>query len=74
MNLLEEISEHRSAKTLPLVAITVAVVPCPDTPVILTLHWHGFIEEKSPHSKQPSPWPIDRFRALRFRSTIDGAI
>ncbi len=46
MNLLEEISEHMSAKTLPLVAITVAAVPCPDTPVILTLHWHGFIEEK----------------------------
>jgi hypothetical protein len=21
-------------------------VPCPDTPVILTLHWHGFIKEK----------------------------
>ncbi len=46
MNLLEEISEHMSAKPLPLVAITVAAVPCPDTPVILTLHWHGFIEEK----------------------------
>ena len=46
MNLLEEISEHMSAKPLPLVAITVAAVPCPDTPVILTLHWHGFIEGK----------------------------
>jgi len=29
-----------------LVAIAVAAVPCPDTPVILTLHWHGFVEEK----------------------------
>lgn len=46
MNLLETINEHMSAKPLPLVAITVAAVPCPDTPVILTLHWHGFVEEK----------------------------
>ena len=46
MNLLETITEHISAKPLPLVAITVAAVPCPDTPVILTLHWHGFVEEK----------------------------
>ena len=46
MNLLETITEHMSAKPLPLVAVTVAAVPCPDTPVILTLHWHGFVEEK----------------------------
>lgn len=46
MNLLETITEHISTHPLPLVAITVAAVPCPDTPVILTLHWHGFIEEK----------------------------
>ena len=39
MNLLGTINEHISAKPLPLVAITVAAVPCPDTPVILTLHW-----------------------------------
>jgi hypothetical protein len=46
MNFLETITEHMSAKPLPLVAITVAAIPCPDTPVILTLHWHGFVEEK----------------------------
>ena len=46
MNLLETITEQISVKPLPLVAITVAAVPCPDTPVILTLHWHGFVEEK----------------------------
>ncbi len=26
--------------------LPLAAVPCPDTPVILTLHWHGFIKEK----------------------------
>lgn len=46
MNLLEAISDQIEANPLPLMAITVAAVPCPDTPVILTLHWHGFIEEK----------------------------
>ncbi|HEY5931077.1 MAG TPA: diguanylate cyclase [Burkholderiales bacterium] len=46
MNFLEAISDQIEANPLPLMAITVAAVPCPDTPVILTLHWHGFIEEK----------------------------
>ncbi|HWQ37012.1 MAG TPA: diguanylate cyclase [Burkholderiales bacterium] len=46
MDLLECISEQMAATHKPLVAVTVAAVPCPDTPVILTLHWHGFIEEK----------------------------
>jgi hypothetical protein len=46
MNLLESISDRMAAANRPLFAITVAAVPCPDTPVILTLHWHGFIEQK----------------------------
>ena len=46
MDLLETISGQMEAHPLPLVAITVAAVTCPDTPVILTLHWHGFVEEK----------------------------
>jgi hypothetical protein len=46
MNLLESISDQMAANNRPLFAITVAAVPCPDTPVILTLHWHGFVEEK----------------------------
>ena len=46
MNLLETITEQLRAKPLPVVAVSVAAVPCPDTPIILMLHWHGFIEEK----------------------------
>jgi hypothetical protein len=46
MHLVERIEEQISAVGLPLVGITVAAVPCPDTPVILTLHWHGFIKER----------------------------
>ncbi len=46
MHILDCIEEQLSATGLPLVGITLAAVPCPDTPVILTLHWHGFIKEK----------------------------
>jgi len=46
MQLVERIEDQISATGLPLVGVTVAAVPCPDTPVILTLHWHGFIKEK----------------------------
>ena len=46
MQILDCIQDQVAATSLPLVGITLAAVPCPDTPVILTLHWHGFIKEK----------------------------
>jgi hypothetical protein len=46
MQLIDCIEAQLAATHLPLVGITLAAVPCPDTPVILTLHWHGFIKEK----------------------------
>ena len=46
MQILERIEGQMFATGLPLVGITLAAVPCPDTPVILTLHWHGFIKQK----------------------------
>jgi hypothetical protein len=46
MRILECIEGQIASTSLPLVGITLAAVPCPDTPVILTLHWHGFIKEK----------------------------
>jgi hypothetical protein len=46
MRILECIEDQITATSLPLVGITLAAVPCPDTPLILTLHWHGFIKEK----------------------------
>ena len=46
MEILESITEQIAVQRLPLVAVTVAAVPCPDTPIILTLHWHGFIKEQ----------------------------
>ena len=46
MQLIDRIEDQMSATGLPLVSITLAAVPCPDTPIILTLHWHGFVREK----------------------------
>ncbi len=46
MELIDHIEQQMSATRLPLVAITMAAVPCPDTPVILTMHWHGFVTER----------------------------
>ena len=44
MELLDCIESQLIANRLPLVAVTVAAVPYANTPVVLTLHWHGFVE------------------------------
>jgi hypothetical protein len=46
VNILDRIEDQIAAAGLPLFGITLAAVPCPDTPVILTLHWHGFVKER----------------------------
>jgi hypothetical protein len=47
MEILECITEQMAGNRLPLVGVSVAAVACPDTPIILTLHWHGFRKEGS---------------------------
>ena len=42
MDVLEQIKGQLAAVKLPLYAVTLTAVPCPDTPVLLMLHWHGF--------------------------------
>jgi hypothetical protein len=46
MELLEPIESQLISNRLPLVAVTVAAVPCANTPIVLGLHWHGFVEVK----------------------------
>src|SRR5687767_14718490 len=55
MEILERIEDQISATGLPLFGITLAAVPCPDTPVILTLHWHAFIKEKLAETETAEP-------------------
>ena len=44
MNLLNLIESQMISNRLPLVAVTLAAVPHTNTPTVLTLHWHGFVE------------------------------
>ena len=53
MEILGRIEAQIAASPLPLFAVTVAAVPCPDTPVILTLHWHGFVRERVAQRSDP---------------------
>jgi hypothetical protein len=46
MDLLDRIENQMIANRLPLMGVTVAAVPYANTPVVLTLHWHGFVEVK----------------------------
>ena len=46
MHLLDRIETQLISNRLPLVAVTVAAVPYANTPVVLTLHWHGFVEAR----------------------------
>lgn len=55
MEILDRIESQLAATRLPLVAITVAAVPYRDTPVILTLHWHGFFEERLADCDEATP-------------------
>jgi hypothetical protein len=46
MQLLDCIETQLISNRLPLVGVSVAAVPYANTPVVLTLHWHGFVEAK----------------------------
>lgn len=46
MNILDLIETQVIANRLPLVAVSLAAVPHSNTPTVLTLHWHGFVEVK----------------------------
>jgi hypothetical protein len=44
--LLDLVESQLIANRLPLVAVSLAAVPHANTPTVLTLHWHGFVEVK----------------------------
>ena len=46
MQLLDCIETQLISNRLPLVGVSVAAVPYANTPVVLTLHWHGFVETR----------------------------
>lgn len=66
MELLERIEQQIRTTRLPLFGITLAAVPCPDTPLILTLHWHAFVRE---HIAE-----VDGAQAVAFRAVPSSAL
>ena len=66
MELLEPIESQLISNRLPLVAVTVAAVPCANTPIVLGLHWHGFVEVKL--------IDIETAQALRYDSVPSSAL
>jgi hypothetical protein len=47
MNILETIQLHATAMRLPLYAVTLSAVAKADTPLMLMLHWHGFVHQST---------------------------
>lgn len=66
LNVSRLIEAQCDAVKLPLVAVTIAAVPCRDTPVILTLHWHGFMRQKLAD--------LPEANAVAFRSVPSSAV
>ena len=66
MELLERIEEQMSATRLPLVAITLAAVPYANTPLVLTLHWHGLSPTRLAN--------IEGAEAINYRSVPSSAL
>ncbi len=59
MDFLDVIESQMISNRLPLAGVSLAALPCADTPMVLSLHWHGFIE----HETQ-----TDRGRKYRYES------
>lgn len=66
MELLEPIESQLISNRLPLVAVTLAAVPCANTPIVLGLHWHGFVEVTLINIKEA--------HALRYDSVPSSAL
>jgi len=47
MDIIETITSHTAALQLPLYAVTATAIQKADTPIILTLHWHGFHRDRA---------------------------
>lgn len=44
-SLLEAIEDQVVANRLPLAGVTIAATPFPNTPAVVSLHWHAFVEK-----------------------------
>jgi hypothetical protein len=77
-SLLEIIEDQLVANRLEVAAVTIAATPYANTPVVVSLHWHGFVETKlAPEGNAVALQPVpssalqvntrwDRFEALEL--------
>lgn len=53
-SLLEIIEGQLVANRLPVAAVTVAVTPLPNTPAVVSLHWHAYVEMRAASQGRPA--------------------
>lgn len=51
MDIITTIRTHIAALGLPLYAVSASAVQKADTPILLTLHWHGFTPDRTAITK-----------------------
>ncbi len=71
MSLLGLIETQIISNRLPLVAVTLAAVPHTNTPTVLTLHWHGFVELRLTDDTNPVAYQSVPSSALQVNERWD---
>jgi hypothetical protein len=71
MELLDLIETQLISNRLPLVAVSLAAVPHSNTPTVLTLHWHGFVEVRLAEDANPVAFQPVPSSALQINSRWD---
>lgn len=71
MQLLDLIETQLISNRLPLVAVSLAAVPHSNTPTVLTLHWHGFVEVKLTDDANPVGYQSVPSSALQINARWD---
>ena len=64
--ILQAIEGQMGSMKLPLVGVTLTALPCPATPLMLILHWHGFADDPDNAQLRRAPVPST---ALQINST-----
>ena len=71
-SILDVIEDQLVANRLPLAGVTVAAIPFPNTPAVVSLHWHAFVETAStPERAAATPYQYAPSSALQINIRWD---
>ncbi len=59
MQVFDKVMDQAQSIGLPVMAVALTAVSCPNTPVLLMVHWHGFARPQTPRHVQTSAIPAD---------------